>query len=301
MCVSHSLNCSYYRFAQILTIRFAPDYCDRVACPANTFNAFGHHGYHGEPCKPCYDVHQPGKTYIGQKTCLNQHKPASDGFDWKKEIETLKESSENVNVFSKVALSIATIAMVMLIILIATRCMCGDSQRRKPQSKQERKRILRQSASSDSESSSSSDSDDEEDPNPGYSDDVELSSVVSGTSRSSRNAMDLINDHKGIALSRQEKVKKAISSRLPQAQGIRSSISNINVNARKQRLVRRTSRGSLDGYDDVVDFTIDDEHNIGYNDEQADASSVENNFGEGEATVPKKKQETDLLDIPMIS
>jgi Leucine-rich repeat (LRR) protein len=282
-------------------------YCDRVACPANTFNAFGHHGYHGEPCKPCYDVHQPGKTYIGQKTCLNQLKPASDGFDWKKEIESLKESSDNVNVFSKVALSIATIAMAMLIILLASRCcMCGNSQRRKPESVQERKRILRQSAPSDSESSSS-DSDDEEDPNL----DVELSSVVSGTSRSSRNAMDLINEHKGIALSRQEKVKKAISRRLPQAQGIRSSISNINVNARKQRFVRRASRGSLDGYDDVkqrpdgyddvVDFTIDDEHMIGYNDSHEDASSVENNFGEGEATIPKKKQETDLLDIPMIT
>ena len=272
-------------------------YCDRVACPANSFNAFGHHGYHGEPCQPCYDVHPPEEMYIGQKTCLNKLKPASGGFDWKKEIETLKSSSSNVNVFSIVALSIAIAAMAILIILLASRCMCGNFQRRGPQSKQERKRILRQNESSDSESSGSgSDSDDEEDPDPGYSDDVELSSVVSGTSRSSRNAMDLINQHKGIALSRQEKVKKAISSRLPQAQGIRASFSNINVNARKQRLVRRGSRGSLDGYDDVVDFTIDD--NAG---EQDDASSVENNSGEEEATAPNKTQGSDLLDIPMIS
>ena len=35
--------------------------------------------------------------------------------------------------------------------------------------------------------------------------------------------------------------------------------------------------------------------------EEEDASSVENNFGEEGASVPKKKRQTDLLDIPMIS
>ena len=210
----------------------------------------------------------------------------------------LKESSDSVNVFSKVALAIAILAMAMLIILLASRfCMCGKKTR--PQVKQERKRILRQNESSgNDESSSDSGSDDDEDePN-----DVELASVASGSSRRSRNAMDLIQDHKGIAMSRQAKVKQAISSRLPQAQGIRSSFSNINVNARKHR-ARRASR---DKYDEVVDFRIDDEDDegkeYGYNDEE---SSVENNINIGEediATAPKKhKEATDLLDIPMIT
>ncbi len=279
-------------------------YCDRIACPANTFNTFGHHGYHGEPCQPCYDVHAPEEAYIGQKKCVNRQKPIAGGFDWKKEIETLKETTESVNIFSRVALSIAIIALVMLIFILCTRCIGSNPQRRRPQINQERKRILRQrAASSDSESSSSGSDDDEEDPIHGYSDDVELSSVGSGTSRSSRNAMDLINEHKGIALSRQQKVKKAISRRLPKAPRIRTSISNINVNARKQRLVRRASRGSIDDeYEGVIDCGDDDEHD--YGDREEDASSVENNFGgEEEASAPKnkKKQETDLLDIPVIS
>lgn len=279
-------------------------YCDRIACPANTFNAFGHHGYHGEPCQPCYDVHPPEETYIGQKTCTNLQNPSA-GIDWKKEIEIMKKSSDNVNVFSKVALTIAIIAMVMLIILLLTRFMCNSQ--RNPQSKLERKQMLRQNESSNSDessssSSSSSDIDDEEEPKTGYPDDVELSSVVSGASRTSKNAMDLIQEHKGIALNRQEKVKKAISSRLPQAQVIRTSFSNINVNARK-RLVRRGSRGSLyDGYDDAIEFTIDDDNDDKHSHEHEASSSVENNFGE-EETTPKKKQETDhnLLDIPMIT
>jgi len=271
-------------------------YCDRIACPANTFNTFGHHGYHGEPCQPCYDVQAPEEAYIGQKKCANRQKPPSDGFDWKKEIETLKESGANVNVFSKVALSVATIALVMLVFLLGTRCMGGKSQ---PQGRRERKQMLRQrAASSDSGSSSSGSDDDEEDPTSGYSDDVELASVSSATSRSSRNAMDLINQHKGIALSRPQKVKKAISNRLPQAQGIRTSFSNINVNSRKQRL--KGSRRSIDdGYDGVVDFGDDDMDE--QDEEEEDASSVENNFGEEGASVPKKKRQTDLLDIPMIS
>ena len=270
-------------------------YCDRIACPANTFNAFGHHGYHGEACQPCYDDHRPEETYIGQKTCINQSKPAG-AFDWKKEIEMLKESSDSVNVFSKVALAIAIFAMAMLIILLASRfCMCGKKTR--PQVKQERKRILRQNESSGNDESSSDSGSDEDEDEPN---DVELASVASGSSRRSRNAMDLIQDHKGIAMSRQAKVKQAISSRLPQAQGIRTSFSNINVNARKHR-ARRASR---DKYDEVVDFRIDDEDDegkeYGYNDEE---SSVENNIGEEDiATAPKKhKEATDLLDIPMIT
>ena len=279
-------------------------YCDRIACPANTFNAFGHHGYHGEPCQPCYDVQAPGETYIGQKKCYNPVRPHGSGFDWKKEIETLKETGENVNLFSKMALSIALVALVIVIFLLIARCMYGHPPRRSHPSRYERKRILGQHASSDSDSSSS-DSDDEEDQSPGYSDDVDLSSVTSNTSRGSRNVMDLINEHNGIALSRRQKVKKAISRRLPQAQGIRSSISNIHVNARKQRLVRRGSRASLDEYEGVVDFANDGDGEE-YYDEEEDVSSVQNNFGEEErgkeaTSAPKKKQETDLLDIPMIS
>lgn len=273
-------------------------YCDRIACPANTFNAFGHHGYHGEPCQPCYDVHSPEEAYIGQKKCANRQEPPGGGFDWKKEIETLKETTESVNVFSRVALSIAAFTLLALLYLLGTRCMGGDPHKRTPQRKQERKRILRQRAVSDSESDGSGSDDDEE---AGYSDDIEVSSVGSGTSRSSRNAMDLINEHKGIALSRPQKMKKAVSERLPKAQGIRTSMSNINVNARKQRLARRKSQETAGLYDGVVDFGDDDEQD--YVDKGEDASSVDNNYGEEEARVPKfkKKKETDLLDIPMIT
>eukprot|EP00986_Skeletonema_menzelii_P003339 scaffold1013_cov161-Skeletonema_menzelii.AAC.5 len=268
-------------------------YCDRIACPANTFNTFGHHGYHGEPCQPCYDVYAPGEAYIGQKKCTNRQGPASGGFDWKKEIESLKETNESLNLFSKLALSIASIGLVTLMFALCTRGMFGN--RRGPQSKLERKRILRQRVAS-SGSGSSSGSDDEE-AHHGYSDDVELASVGSNVSRSSRNAMDLINDHKDIALSRPQKVKKAISSRLPEAQGVRTSFSNINVAARKKSLVRKASRGSVGEQYEGVDFGDDEDE---YIDEEEGASSVENNFGGEGARIPKKKQ-TDLLDIPMIS
>lgn len=271
-------------------------YCDRIACPAGTFNSFGHHGYHGEPCQPCYDVQAPGEAYIGQKTCTNIK--GGGGFDWKKEIESLKETNESLNLFSKLALSMASIGLAVLMFTLCTR-FCAN--RGGIQRKQERKQILRQAASYESGSSSSG-SDDEEDQHRGYSNDVELADQPRGysddvdlASLGSKNAMDLINDHKGIALSRPQKVKKAISKRLPQAEGVRTSFSNINVAQRKKRL-SRDQYDNLDFGDDDDDEYMDEDED----DEEEDVSSVQNNFG-GEGKRSPQKKQTDLLDIPMIS
>jgi len=72
-------------------------HCDRIACPAGTYNEVGYHrgGDGGEECRPCYD----DSPYIGQKTCAMPQPPRSD---WKETVQTIaKESREKVTLVAR--------------------------------------------------------------------------------------------------------------------------------------------------------------------------------------------------------
>ena len=127
-------------------------YCDRIACPAGTYNAFGRHGNNGEVCLPCYD----GSPYIGQKTCTQRIDNSQSKSTWEKGVEAVRESTDHIAVHWQVALGIVGIAW-----LIATSVCCFVRCGRHKMAQQKKYRKMQ---GGDEESDSdSSDEDDIED------------------------------------------------------------------------------------------------------------------------------------------
>ncbi|KAL7468335.1 hypothetical protein ACHAXS_008549 [Conticribra weissflogii] len=134
-------------------------YCDRVACPAGTYNAIGRHGANGLECLPCYD----GSPFIGQKTCTMTKNP-KDKFTWDKGVETIEKSVESVSITWQFAL---IFVLMVWSVSVATCCYIRYSNLRHNQRKYQ---AMQNHAEFDSE-----DSDEEYDEHstPNYQDDEE--------------------------------------------------------------------------------------------------------------------------------
>mmetsp|Transcript_13549 Transcript_13549/g.23795 ORF Transcript_13549/g.23795 Transcript_13549/m.23795 type:complete len:752 (-) Transcript_13549:772-3027(-) len=267
-------------------------HCDRIACPAGTFNAVGFHsGVDGEECQPCYD----DSPYIAQKVCVRQQLPK---LDWKETVQIVaKQTSEHMGV-SATVLGASVIAIVIASVIAILMCWFVRHVRAIPQKKYGRGNsnehdVLSQSYKKNDESEEHSFNDDrhvhfryrdnprkkddygynqeEEDDMDGHSfrhnehghsryrttayrdfidsddnmhahnDHLEDTSVDSdedntATSWAHRSATDFIKDHQGIALNKREKLKRAVSERMPGDlnRRARETASNINIGARRK-------------------------------------------------------------------
>mmetsp|Transcript_26363 Transcript_26363/g.54382 ORF Transcript_26363/g.54382 Transcript_26363/m.54382 type:complete len:827 (+) Transcript_26363:169-2649(+) len=134
-------------------------YCNRVACPAGSYNAIGRHGANGLECIPCYD----GNPFIGQKTCTVTKNP-NDKSTWDKGVETLEKSVESISITWQFAL---IFVMMVWSVSVATCCYIRYSNLRHNQRKYQ---AMPNTAESDSD-----DSDEEYDEGemPNYQDDEE--------------------------------------------------------------------------------------------------------------------------------
>ena len=313
-------------------------YCDRIACPEGTYNTFGfHHGVNGETCQPCYDM----TPFIAQKTCKRTHPPMSHL------VELAKEESEKMGVSPGTGLGIFVAISIVAIGLTALTMSYLPTFLRHRQ----RKWYERGDVDSDKSYSYNDEEEDDDDAadytfgdeepdNPRYhprhhdteyrdhtdeeqyeeggvksadydDDNMSRSTTSSGSSRR-RSALELLGEHKGMALNRRERLKKALSDRVPRS--AREAASSLNVHARRFSAQRQ----SYDGIEPLTpescgDYYSDEEEENGDDEEfQRDLTLVQNSssltassgdMSSKEKNAPKDKplQPSDMLDIPMIT
>ncbi len=89
-------------------------YCDRIACPAGTYNSLGRHTDvdGGEACRPCYD----GTPFIGQKVCDAPHMPFT-AIDWRKEVQAVERATEEMGTLAWFVLVVGFAALLASVLL----------------------------------------------------------------------------------------------------------------------------------------------------------------------------------------
>lgn len=134
--------------------------CNRVSCPLGTFNAIGRYE-EGLNCKPCYDDH----PFIGQKTCKQRH-DLNGKFHWmEKDVETVRNSTQNLNTSGRVGLGIALSFLGIALL----KCAIARCVKQNPRRMYEQQKMINYVDESSSEDSHDEDygeyMDDEEDEN----------------------------------------------------------------------------------------------------------------------------------------
>ncbi|KAL9178564.1 hypothetical protein ACHAXT_001902 [Thalassiosira profunda] len=311
-------------------------YCDRVACPAGTYNEFGfHHGVEGQTCEPCYD----DTPFIGQKACRNTHRPPHF-------FEIAKDTSDQMGVSPAVGVGIFFGVSALLVALCWLTCFC--MYRQSPH-----KKYARAHGSMCSDESSDDESDlamsdqvysynDEEEESKdaanyplwdesdkrqyrdtpasvisdedeaGEESNVDWGDAEAGvddsmsrtTNSSHRSATEFISENQGMALTATSRLKKAVTERVPEDLGRRARevASGINVGARRLSARRKPREGMMalsSGSYEYGDVEEDDYDDRGF---RADLELVKNSPpispAEGSASSTKQLQPSDLLDIP---
>jgi len=308
-------------------------YCDRIACPEGTFNDYGfHHGLHGEVCQPCYDE----VPFIGQKTCRN----TKSKFGWKDTVQMAEDASEQIGISPMLGLGI--LLAVSLVLLLT--CWIVKNAYFNPRKKYEMGTTNEYDV--DSPTSYKDDKayryNDEENEDDDVKDDYSFAEsniqsrykdslpVYKGKSNFSitsddeyhddeddnmsrsttRSATDLMNDHRGVALNRREKFKKAVSGRMSSGdlgRRAREAASSINVSVKSQRLRRHSSirtPGSNYSYDQDDDMSRLTTRTSGSRDEDIDIpASLELTQTHSSTSRDDKSLRSshgEMLDVPMI-
>ena len=137
-------------------------HCDRIACPAGTYNSFGYqHGVNGEECMPCFD----GSPYVGQTYCSRPSEPGS----WKETgeqmstkvasgIQMAKQATKQMDGSTKVGIvvSIGTLLIATLVCWLVKRVR-SHTQQKEENTKEERVVLRRSSIDEDEDESLYSD------------------------------------------------------------------------------------------------------------------------------------------------
>ncbi|KAL7539089.1 hypothetical protein ACHAWF_006292 [Thalassiosira exigua] len=239
-------------------------HCDRIACPAGTYNDVGYHsGADGEPCRPCDGSDSP---YIGQKACASTP-PQQPASGWKETLQNAIEASGRGKGVSRgVGWGALALVLCASLLVVVSRLRGRRPRPQRTREGREVDAILSRSFGEDGGASWDDPQEVQRSPfrNGGQLeevyDDLRARSLAGrppalassgdltpgghcsdssddGYSFTPRSATDFVNDHRGIALNRRERLRRAVSERVSSGdldRRARDAASSINVGARRR-------------------------------------------------------------------